>query len=299
MTAAKLAPDDIILTHLLEGCRHAGNHSLGKRLFEEMLAAQQGSWGRRVDGRSFIIAGGSRDTGPEVICEEGNFPRDRICKEATLLYRAAVRAEQEGYEWLLGLHEDSFVRLDLVEQLKEVDPDDPVVFSYFGCGQNWTYHAESRNGTVPIPDDWREPPRSCDAVERLGGMCSAASFVVSRGALLKIKGDRTLKQFVQFVADLGDKSDQTDIATSCLMHHFNIPMMTHGGHPGVIDTAEINKVNFNGNYTYEEIKAHMISKGHIGYTNVHVNVPKEHGADTMRYLDRLFHDERFDPQVMD
>jgi len=30
-------PDDIILTHLLEGCRHAGNHSLGKKLFSEML----------------------------------------------------------------------------------------------------------------------------------------------------------------------------------------------------------------------------------------------------------------------
>eukprot|EP00747_Dinoflagellata_sp_TGD_P089043 gnl/TRDRNA2_/TRDRNA2_164199_c0_seq3.p1 gnl/TRDRNA2_/TRDRNA2_164199_c0~~gnl/TRDRNA2_/TRDRNA2_164199_c0_seq3.p1 ORF type:complete len:635 (-),score=180.53 gnl/TRDRNA2_/TRDRNA2_164199_c0_seq3:38-1942(-) len=39
MTEAKLMPDDIILTHLLEGCRHAGNHVLGKRLFDEMLAA--------------------------------------------------------------------------------------------------------------------------------------------------------------------------------------------------------------------------------------------------------------------
>jgi pentatricopeptide repeat protein len=39
MTAAGHTPDDIILTHLLEGCRYVGNHALGKRLFEDMLAA--------------------------------------------------------------------------------------------------------------------------------------------------------------------------------------------------------------------------------------------------------------------
>lgn len=39
MTNVGLAPDDIILTHLLEGCRHVGNHALGKKLFEDMLAA--------------------------------------------------------------------------------------------------------------------------------------------------------------------------------------------------------------------------------------------------------------------
>lgn len=30
-------PDDIIVTHLLEGCRFANNHSLGKKFFKEML----------------------------------------------------------------------------------------------------------------------------------------------------------------------------------------------------------------------------------------------------------------------
>jgi len=38
LTAAGHTPDDIILTHLLEGCRYVGNHSLGKKLFEDMLA---------------------------------------------------------------------------------------------------------------------------------------------------------------------------------------------------------------------------------------------------------------------
>jgi len=38
MGASGLKPDDIILTHLLDGCRHAGNYTLGKKIFEEMLA---------------------------------------------------------------------------------------------------------------------------------------------------------------------------------------------------------------------------------------------------------------------
>jgi pentatricopeptide repeat protein len=39
LTAAGHTPDDIILTHLLEGCRYIGNHTLGKKLFEDMTAA--------------------------------------------------------------------------------------------------------------------------------------------------------------------------------------------------------------------------------------------------------------------
>mmetsp|Transcript_44268 Transcript_44268/g.126748 ORF Transcript_44268/g.126748 Transcript_44268/m.126748 type:complete len:561 (-) Transcript_44268:71-1753(-) len=39
LKAAGLSPDDIILTHLLEGCRHAGDHATGKRLFAEMVGS--------------------------------------------------------------------------------------------------------------------------------------------------------------------------------------------------------------------------------------------------------------------
>jgi len=38
MVQAGHQPDDIILTHLLEGCRHISNQPLGKKLFEDMLA---------------------------------------------------------------------------------------------------------------------------------------------------------------------------------------------------------------------------------------------------------------------
>jgi len=38
MKAVGLQPDDIILTHLLEGCRNAGKQTLGKQLFEEIVS---------------------------------------------------------------------------------------------------------------------------------------------------------------------------------------------------------------------------------------------------------------------
>lgn len=39
MNADDLIPDDIILVHLLEGCRFVGNHELGKKLFTDIVAA--------------------------------------------------------------------------------------------------------------------------------------------------------------------------------------------------------------------------------------------------------------------
>lgn len=39
MTLAGVSPDEIIFSHLLDGCRLVGNHALGERLFEDMLAA--------------------------------------------------------------------------------------------------------------------------------------------------------------------------------------------------------------------------------------------------------------------
>lgn len=39
MTAAGMPPDEIIFTHLLEGCRLVGNRVLGEHLFQDMLAA--------------------------------------------------------------------------------------------------------------------------------------------------------------------------------------------------------------------------------------------------------------------
>merc|ERR1719262_1638682 len=38
LNAAGHTPDDIILTHLLEGCRYVGNHALGKKLYKDMMA---------------------------------------------------------------------------------------------------------------------------------------------------------------------------------------------------------------------------------------------------------------------
>jgi len=39
MSSAGVQPDEIVFSHLLDGCRLVGNHSLGERLFGDMLAA--------------------------------------------------------------------------------------------------------------------------------------------------------------------------------------------------------------------------------------------------------------------
>jgi pentatricopeptide repeat protein len=39
MSLAGVPPDEIVFSHLLEGCRLVGNHALGERLFEDMLVA--------------------------------------------------------------------------------------------------------------------------------------------------------------------------------------------------------------------------------------------------------------------
>jgi pentatricopeptide repeat protein len=39
MNSAGAAPDEIIFTHLVDGCRLVGNHQLGEKLFKDMLAA--------------------------------------------------------------------------------------------------------------------------------------------------------------------------------------------------------------------------------------------------------------------
>lgn len=39
MVSQGVPPDEIIFTHLVEGCRVAGNHALGERIFDDMIAA--------------------------------------------------------------------------------------------------------------------------------------------------------------------------------------------------------------------------------------------------------------------
>lgn len=260
--------------------------------FEAMLDAQLDSWARRVGTDRIIISGGRKDTGPERICAEVNQGYARLCKEATMLYRAAVRAEHEGFEWLAGLHEDSFVRLNMLPALKGLDPDRPVVLSGWGCGQNWTYHKESKNGTMPLPSGWSEPTGSCYEVETGGGICSAAAFFVSRGALLKLRGNRTLEEFVA-LHKAASISDQTDMATSCLllqMGGIDIRPFPSGESGEEINVQNVNGTGSDGNFTYSDIEKSLAKIARFGW--VHVNLPKDHVPEAMRHLDRMFNEDQ-------
>jgi len=260
--------------------------------FEAMLDGLLGSWGRRVPNDSFIISGGSRDSGPENICAESNTGSSRLCKEATMLYRAAERAEREGHEWLAGLHEDSFLRLSRLRLLKKLDPNEPVVLAGFGCGQFWKHHRESENGTIPKPDIWVEPDRSCPEVEANAGICSCATFYVSRGALLKMRGNRTLREFVDMHRG-ASVSRQTDLATSCFLRKLGIPIQyfptgLEGFSMDIFDEGD------SPEYTYEGLKARS-SRSERGFPEgiawIHVNTPKEKVPGVMRHLDQIFNSE--------
>jgi hypothetical protein len=258
--------------------------------FEAMLDAQLDSWARRVGTDRIIISGGHKDTGPERICAEVNQGHARLCKEAAMLYRAAVRAEHEGFEWLIGLHEDSFVRLSMLPALNHLDPDRPLVLSQWGCGQNWTYHRESRNGTRLPPSDWREPVGSCYEVETRGGICSAAAFFVSRGALLKLRGNRTLEEFVA-LHKAASISGQTDMATSCLllqMGGIDIRPFPSGESGEELNVWNVNGTGSDGDVTYSDVEKGLTKIGNNGFGWVHVNLPKNHVPEAMRHLDRMF-----------
>jgi hypothetical protein len=281
-------PDDDIPNMLfgIESCTHPD--------FEAMLDAQLGSWARRVGTDRIIISGGQKDSGPERICAEENTGTARLCKEATMLYRAAVRAEHEGFEWLVGLHEDSFIRRNRLQTLSDLDPDLPVVLSGFGCGQNWTYHKSSNNGTESRPSSWVEPERSCYEVETGGGMCSSAAFFVSRGALLKLRGNHTLEEFVAF-HKAASISTQTDIATSCLL--LQVGGIDIRPLPSGELGEEINANNANGSdddFTYEDIKDSLTQIGNNGLGWVHVNLPKQRVPEAMHHLDRMFNAEPYE-----
>lgn len=258
--------------------------------FEAMLDAQLDSWARRVGTDRIIISGGDKDTGPQRICAEVNKGYARLCKEATMLYRAAVRAEHEGFKWLVGLHEDSFVRLNMLPALNGLDPDRPVVLSGWGCGQNWTYHKESKNGTMPLPPGWQDPVGSCYEVETGGGICSSAAFFVSRGALLKLRGNRTLEEFVA-LHKAASISEQTDMATSCLllqMGGIDIRPFPVGESGEEINVQNFNGTGSDGNFTYSDIEKGLTKIGKDGFGWVHVNLPKDHVPEAMRHLDRMF-----------
>lgn len=257
-------------------------------VFEDMLLAQLSSWGARVPREDIIIVGGKHDTGPEpLLCQEVNSGPSRLCKEATLMFRAARRAAQGEMDWLVGLHEDSFLRLKSLDLLALQSPEQAWAFSGFGCGQNWTYHTESDEGRAPIPEGWREPDPSCPMVEMHGGMCSSAAFFVSKGALETLTRDLTLAKFIAEHASVS-VSGQTDIATSCLFYKAGVQMFVM---PAGLEGAQVDGYN-NDNYTYEAIKEDWERRGHIDPAWIHVNPPKPVVPNVMRALDRIMNEEQ-------
>eukprot|EP00747_Dinoflagellata_sp_TGD_P128646 gnl/TRDRNA2_/TRDRNA2_174576_c0_seq5.p1 gnl/TRDRNA2_/TRDRNA2_174576_c0~~gnl/TRDRNA2_/TRDRNA2_174576_c0_seq5.p1 ORF type:complete len:546 (+),score=99.28 gnl/TRDRNA2_/TRDRNA2_174576_c0_seq5:33-1640(+) len=224
-----------------------------------MVDAQLATWGKSIARKHFIFVGGDHDDGlwglsTGLTC--GDTMEDLACKEAVLIDRAADRIQGTQAEWFVVTEDDHFVFPDsYANLLSNYDPDAPQALTFaWGCGRRWEHHPESRNGTLPMPDNFVQPTYTCDAVARKGGICSGGSYILSRGALKMIKEHKHLNQhsgsFVdQFLSSIdrgGFGRRHTDVAASCFFYEQGIPQVL------VKKAAREGAVQFQGNTEAEQ-----------------------------------------------
>jgi hypothetical protein len=192
-----------------------------KESYVRQLETQLSTWLKPVDKDNVLIVGGPHNNGNKAFaCEEG--PRGQNCKEASVLYRGAALAEKVDADWLFHVIDDAYVFLPRVKKAMEAfDPSEPKVFADFGCGMYWEHHKESHGGKIPKPNGWVEPKESCKRVEREGGICTGAGYIVSRGALKLLRRNHTLPSFVEHYISQS-KGRASDLTSTCLFYDRNI-----------------------------------------------------------------------------
>jgi len=166
-----------------------GFHTSSVKQYTEMVTAQFETWLADFPKDRVLVAGGPRDNvgaAPGGPCPDDH---DQTCKDAAIFYAAAQKVAETSSEWFMGVHEDAYVRLDLVAKalpLSAYDTERPVIFTGVGCGRGWQYNEQSNNGTLPFPKGWVEPSFSCHSVWEHGGLCTGAAYLINRAALLKV-----------------------------------------------------------------------------------------------------------------
>jgi len=200
----------------------------GKPTYVAQLESQLRTWAANANVEErLLIIGGPHDNGQgQLACSDG--PDGQLCKEATVLYRSAIRAEELGADWLLHVIDDAYIVLPrLWKALESFNPADPAVFSDIGCGRSWKYAPENTGahsldgGESTKPKGWVEPDYSCETVSRHGGICTAAGYVVSRGALNLLRQNHTLQSFVEDYrghTNFSAEASASDLASSCLFY---------------------------------------------------------------------------------
>jgi hypothetical protein len=252
-------------------------------VWTNQVQAQLETWAANISKESLMIVGGKYDTTP---CVE----EDSACKEAVLLYRARNRMQILSADWLLALHEDSYVILEHLPLLKALDPRIPQIASSVGCGQGWKYHLESKNGTVPVPEGWIEPDYVCENVWKRGALCSAAGMFVSIAALDSLTHGLTEDEFIKAHRNSLAPNQrqrtrvQCDMPTSCLAHERGVNLVNmHDFGFGMGRTEYFNE--FDGGVTDEHMREWLVSpKLRPNSSLIHVNIPKQLVPSFMRSL---------------
>jgi len=251
------------------------------------VQAQLETWAADIPKESMMTVGGPYDETP---CEQ----RNSACKEAVLMYRARIRMQELGADWLLALHEDAYVVLEHMSKLEQVDPRTPQILSMVGCGQGWEYHPESKNGTVPRPEDYVEPQFVCESVWKHGSLCSAAGMFVSIGALDAFTHGLTEDEFIKAHRASLDPSNiwatevQCDMPTSCLAHERGVKLVDMST-IGLGMGQPMNFNEFRTGITDKHMREWLASDRLFGDWDpalVHSNIPKEDIPQFMRSLHR-------------
>ena len=195
--------------------------------FTKIMDAVLDTWAASLPREQLVIAGGVHDDFADGLVDYSTPCGEHWswfwCKEATVLYRAARRAEELDVDWVQVMQEDKYVWPAQVEaQLSKYNPEEAVVLAAYGCSQHWEFHESSQGGKNPRPDAWPDS-NNCAEVNRFGAMCGGPSYFVSRGMLKALlEGSENLTDFlVRYrTASHGSKADMasSDIMSTCFFY---------------------------------------------------------------------------------
>jgi len=189
----------------------SGGYSERSLALQEMVKAQQATWGRNMTREQFIIVGGINDDGnaglsSQLVCDDVQSGLN--CREAVIIDRAINRAATRKSDWLVVTEDDHYFFLKSFQHhLAGQDPEKPQVFTFgFGCGQ-------TAKGGSP----------SCPAVNEGGGICAGGSYIISRGALQLMRAGKSSEDFIHEFEN-SSINGQSDLTVSCMFYKRKIPM---------------------------------------------------------------------------
>lgn len=198
-----------------------------KKKYLDSLQAQSETWlGAFPKDRVFAVGPTDAINGNPIFPRGVQTPcpdRDLWCKrlkqipEAYRLLKAGI-----NFDWMLSGNEDWYVNVPAMKSaLEGKDPNQPVVYSNLGCSQEWQYHKNSKNNTIPKPQGFLEGI-GCKSLRERGGLCLGDGAVISRAAVetMMSYGEAGLFNLTQSQPFEWGTHPQDDPVLSCVVYAF-------------------------------------------------------------------------------